>query len=270
MVAEIEPPKSPEKRYSKYMPFKDVEDCTDGRIVFGIRPPVYVAEQLGVDVARLTALCNFANIRCLAVLPMPHEREQTSSAVTSLAPDGSATGVAVTRKSSPKYGFKIVRPEWVTPHNDFLVDAVLYIDTQEIADDISLQKESVRDAEVWQRRYDEGIRDCLRQAGNFHMLESIYPVGHDVKSHAVNLGPLLGLIAIGAKPEILQLCLFFYMIAISATNLQRLFNSKEVEDNLGIETRVHPSLFLGPQWDRAKIFGFRTKRKGLIGLIKQK
>lgn len=252
----------PEKPTQHLVPFADLEQESGGRFMSGIQLPPYLDGEVGIDIDRLTALCNFVNLQRVAILPLRHDRDNGDVVFSSINPDGTTTGINIANPTTQPYSGDLIRDPNVAERpitaTVTWADAVVRIDTEDIAQNLvrkPLGKTTpLRSSELWANELDAAISGAVQALGKENIAEVEFP--HEKMMVLSTLyqfvGPLILILAdnYGGAARYTV----FGTTILTAFNIFKKYKSADLKSG-----HWQPSLFLGNQHDRAFLHELNLK-----------
>ena len=243
---------------SRYTP---ITEAITNRIFLVPKLPEYVkAEKIGVDLERITRLCDLGGIeRVVLAGRNDGKTSRIEVGIGKVSASGEATATAASKKTvEPTHNSHRLAGEDFGPHCIQWTDAFIEMNTKEINQRILDDRRwtrGVRDINAWSKYIDDCLRGGISEVGVKHLT-----LGLSTRNW-INLGIQVGLQStteVIAGPTL-------------TTSIVRLFTISAVMNTLNYalyrdfsDTKYRFSLFYGPQIDMAILLWILSRNKRLV------
>jgi len=242
----------------RYVP---ITEANTDRIFLAPKLPEYVkAEKIGIDVERITRLCDLGGIERLFLAGKNDgETSKVEVGIGKLSANGEATATAATKTTiEPTHkSYSLVNGD-PGPHSFCWTDALITMNTKEINQRIIEDRRwtrGVRDINAWSNYIDNCLRGGISEVGTRHLTVGLS------NANWLNLGIQVAIgtgmeIAMGPSVTTTITRIFIVSAMLNALNFMLYKDS--------LDTKYRFSLFYGPQIDRAILLWVLSKNKRLV------
>ena len=239
-----------------FMPLSQIEQREPGRVFVALDLPEYVdKDRIGINLPRIEGFCNLSGIEMLTILGDkggPTSKE--SPTVAGINPDGSAIAGKKVEKTIVPASVGIQTPIY---HNDMgrrSTIVTLGVNVDELTQRATQTDGGTRSTEVWSKNLDNAIKVPLRKVGTDNLINHW---DTETKSFYFVLPAFLWImnsIEFNGNPEYYLSQLVSFSLAYRGAEY---FKHRK-------DPHFRPSLFVGPQIDRAAVLQVKSRRQKLV------